>query len=395
LDSARRLAQESGSGYEDGLCQLEAGRLALAEGDAPEAFSRLEEAARRFDGGGQRVESARTHLYLALACWATGDEKAALAHLERAFHRASALESQHTLVVAGREARTLLEAVRDDPAVGRLASRLLERITRFERDVPALQRRLRPQAAAVPFVPPRLTIQALGRAQVRLDGEPVTTTEWQSRQTVRDLFFLLLAHPDGLTKEEVGLVFWPDSSTSQLRTRFKNAIYRLRRALGQDIVLFDGNLYWFNQDLNYEYDVEVFLRKLAQARAATDTDEQVMAYQEVIDLYAGPYLPDMEGTWVWPERERLWQAHVEAVLRLAEIYLETGEHEAALEYCLRILAEDPSLETAHGLAMRAYAALGDRAAVARQFERCEQALLEEIGIPPSVQTKALYEMLMG
>lgn len=395
LVSARRLAQESGSGYEDGLCQLEAGRLALAEGDAPEAFSRLEEAARRFDGGGQRVESARAHLYLALACRATGDEEAALAHLGRAFHQASALESQHTLVVAGREARTLLESVQDDPTVGRPASRLLEQIIRFERDIPALQRRLRPQAAAVPFVPPRLTIQALGRAQVRLDGELVATTDWQSRQTVRDLFFLLLAHPDGLTKEEVGVAFWPDSSTSQLRMRFKNAIYRLRRALGQDVVLFDGDLYWFNQALNYEYDVEVFLRKLAQARAATDADEQVVAYQEVIDHYAGPYLPDMEGTWVWPERERLWQAYVEAVLRLAEIYLETGEHEAALEYCLRILAEDPSLEAAHGLAMRAYAAMGDRAAVARQFERCEQVLLEEIGIPPSLQTKALYETLMG
>jgi LuxR family maltose regulon positive regulatory protein len=395
LASARRLAQESGSGYEDGLCQLEAGRLALVEGDAPEAFSRLEEAARRFDGGGQRVESARAHLYLALACRATGDEEATLAHLGRAFHQASALESQHTLVVAGREARTLLDAVQDDSTVGRSASRLLEQIIRFERDVPALQRRLRPQAAAVPFVPPRLTIQALGRAQVRLDGELVATTDWQSRQTVRDLFFLLLAHPDGLTKEEVGVAFWPDSSTSQLRMRFKNAIYRLRRALGQDVVLFDGDLYWFNQALNYEYDVEVFLRKLAQARAATDADEQVVAYQEVIDHYAGPYLPDMEGTWVWPERERLWQAYVEAVLRLAEIYLETGEHEAALEYCLRILAEDPSLEAAHGLAMRAYAAMGDRAAVARQFERCEQVLLEEIGIPPSLQTKALYETLMG
>jgi LuxR family maltose regulon positive regulatory protein len=147
--------------------------------------------------------------------------------------------------------------------------------------------------------------------------------------------------------------------------------------------------------LDYEYDVDTFLRKLAQARAATDTDEQVVTYQEVINLYAGPYLPDMDGTWVWPERERLWQAYVEAILKLAEINLETGEYETTLEYCLRILTEDPSLEAAHGLAMRAYAAMGDRAAVARQFERCEQVLLKEIGMPPSPQTKTLYETLMS
>jgi LuxR family maltose regulon positive regulatory protein len=394
LDSATQMAQGSGSDYERGLCQLEAGRLALAEGDGPEAVARLQEAVRRFDDGGQRVESARAHLYLAVACQAAGDERTALAHLERAFRHASTLGSPHTLVVAGRGAATLLEAAENDPTVGRQASQLLGQIARFERDVPSLRRRLRRQTAAVPFAPPRLTIQALGLAQVALDGRPVTAPEWQSRRAVRDLFFLLLAHPDGMTKEQVGAIFWPDSSPAQLKLHFKNAIYRLRRALGQDVVLLDEDLYWFNPALDYEYDVEAFGEKLAQAQAATDPGERAAAYREAIDLYTGSYLPEMEGAWVWPERERLWQAYVEAVLRLAEFHLETGEYELALEYCRRALVQDPSLEAAHCLAMRAHAAMGDRAAVARQFERCQQTLLAEINVPPSPQTEALYETLM-
>lgn len=394
LDSAGRLAQESGSGYERGLHQLEIGRLALIEGNTSSATAHLREAARCFDNGGQQVESARAHLYLAISCQTTGDEKAVTAHLEYAFRQASTLGSQHTLVVAGQEATALLEAVQDNPTVGRQASQLLREAVRFRHDVPALRRRLRRQTAAIPFAPPRLTIQALGKAQVELDGKPVKDSEWQSRKIVRDLFFLLLAHPNGLSKEQVGAIFWPESSPAQLKLRFKNTVYRLRRALGQDAVLLDKDLYRFNSALDYEYDVEVFGEKLAQAQVAPDPDEQATAYREAVDLYTGPYLPEMEGTWVWPERERLWQAYVEAILKLAEFYLETGKYEMTLEYCRRALVKDPSLEAIHRLAMRAYAAMGNRAAVARQFERCQQTLLEEINVPPSVETKALYETLM-
>jgi LuxR family maltose regulon positive regulatory protein len=60
----------------------------------------------------------------------------------------------------------------------------------------------------------------------------------------------------------------------------------------------------------------------------------------------------------------------------------------------RALSQDACLEEAHCLAMRAYAATGNQAALARQFERCRQAMQEELGIPLSPQTEALHERLM-
>jgi DNA-binding SARP family transcriptional activator len=394
LASAEERAQESGSSFEQGLWQLEAGRLALAEEDTPKAVAHLKRAADYFDDGGQCVDGIRAHLYLAVGYGVAGDEEAALIHLERAFQRASALENQHALVIAGRGAASLLETMQSHPTIGHQVSHLLRQVMQFEHNIPALRRRLRRQVTSVPFAPPRLAIQGLGRMQVRLDGSPVTEPEWQSRKLVRDLFFLLLAHPDGLTKGEMGVLLWPDASPDQVDLRFKNAIYRLRRALGREVVLFDENVYRFNRALDYEYDVEVFLERLAQARVAPDPSEQATAYQAAIHFYKGPYLPEMEGTWVWLERERLWQAYVEAILELAESYLARGECEVTLKYCRRVLAQDPCLEEAHRLAMRAYATMGNRAAVARQFDRCRQALLEEINAPPSPQTEALYETLM-
>ncbi len=393
LELARRRAQESDSNFEHGLYQLEMGRLALAEGNPLEAIAHLEGAAYRFDDGGQRVEGTQAHLVLAIAYHTEGDEKAALTHLGHAFRLASDLGSWHPLVVAGRKAKGLLGAAQSNPEIGDQASRLLRHILQFERDIPALRRRLRQQASTIPFAPPRLTIQALGRAQVTVDGKPVTSTDWQA-QVARDLFFCLLAHPDGLTKEEVGDLLWPRGSAGQLKLNFKKTIYRLRRALGQEVVLFDEDRYRFNRGLDYEYDVEAFLGKLAQAETATDTAARAAAYEAAIRLYKGPYLPEVGGTWAWAERERLERAYTETILKLAELHLEANEYDLALDYCQRALAEDPCLEEAHRLAMRAHAAMGNRAAVVRQFERCQQALQQEINVPPSSQTETLYELLI-
>jgi len=44
--------------------------------------------------------------------------------------------------------------------------------------------------------------------------------------------------------------------------------------------------------------------------------------------------------------------------------------------------------------MQLYAAAGDRAAAAHQYQVCAQALAAELGVTPEQETTALYEALM-
>jgi DNA-binding SARP family transcriptional activator len=395
LDSARQIAEESGSAYEKSLWRLAAGQLRLAEGKDAVAAGYFQQAAEGFDAGGQRVEAARAHFYLAAARYAASGARPALDDLQQAFARLAALDSQHALVISGSQggepARRLLQAA----AAGRVgqAAGLLARIEQFERELPGLRRRLRPRTAAVPFVPPKLTIQALGRSLVELDGRPVTAAEWQNQKRVRELLFFLLANPEGLTKEAIGVVIWPESSSAQLKLQFKNAIYRLRYALGQEVISFEGDRYWFNREQDYDYDVESFGEALEQACTAPGRVEKIAALRRALDYYRGDYLPELGATWVVPLREGYRQKYVAAVLELANLLLEAGEAGSALEYAQRILAEDRCLEEAHRLAMLAYAAKGDRAGVIRQFERCCEDLNEEMNIEPSAQTIQLFETL--
>ena len=393
LKSTEKLVQESASEYETGLWQMEEGRLDLAEGDYQAAKEHFNQSTSLFDKGGQRVEAARAYLYLATANYLSNYSEEANNNLTRALDIASGMDSQHVLVVAGRWAKPLLKAAQSYPSLGSQASHLYKKVTQFERSIPTFRRRLRPHATAIQFVPPKLTIRALGKAIVELDGKPVTAVEWQNQRRARELFFCLLAHPQGLTKDTLGLIFWPESSAGQLKMQFKNTIYRIRHALGQEVLQFDGDRYWFNSDLDYEYDVETFTAKVSAGQTEQSRSERIVAYHEAIDLYQGHYLPEIDGSWVSPERERLGRMYEEAILELAHLHLEGGEYLETLEYCQRVLAEDPCLEEAHRLMMRAYAARGNQAEVTRQYDRCRKALLEEVGAQPSSQTVSLYVKL--
>jgi two-component SAPR family response regulator len=217
--------------------------------------------------------------------------------------------------------------------------------------------------------------------------------DWVSRKPVRDLLFCLLAHPQGLTKEEIGVIFWPESSSAQLKLRFKNTIYWLRHALGQEVVLYAENRYCFNTSLDYEYDVETFQGALAQAQEAGTPDDQIEAYQQAVRLYQDEYLPATDQNWADQVREGLRLACTEAALSLGQLQLEAQDYQGALESAQRLLARDRCLEAAHRIVMRAYAALGSQAALVRQYETCRQNLLEEIGVTPSKETRQLYETL--
>ncbi|MBV9879796.1 MAG: AAA family ATPase, partial [Gemmatirosa sp.] len=100
------------------------------------------------------------------------------------------------------------------------------------------EHRVVPEALAVlhqPRVEPaqvqRLRVNALGPLQVFVGDRPVESAAWGSARP-RELLVYLLMHPEGRTKEQVGLAFWPDASAAQLRNSFHVTLHRLRKALG-------------------------------------------------------------------------------------------------------------------------------------------------------------------
>jgi len=140
--------------------------------------------------------------------------------------------------------------------------------------------------------------------------------------------------------------------------------------------------------------VEIFLKQYALASKAKDPLQKLSHFREAVKYYRGNYLPDVVETWAMTPRENLKQNFVSILLQVSEIYLNQSNYDLALEYCQRTLTEDNLLEDAYRLALRIFAAQGNRAALVRQYQRCVEVLEREISAEPSPQTQALYNELI-
>jgi LuxR family maltose regulon positive regulatory protein len=393
LQIAENLMGSAPSNYTRGLWLLESGRLALASDDHTYAEEQFSKAAHLFEVGGQRMLAGQANLLLSGVLFAQGLSTDADLCLEKAFQAVSDLGSQHVLVTTASYVKPLLASPHLSPINAQRARRLLEMVDQFQNSLFSLRRSLRLQKTEIQLSPPELDVQALGGARVLLDGKPVTGADWQTQNT-RELLLLILSRPQGWSKEALGEILWPESSQVQLKNRFKNVIYRLRRALRQDVILFDGETYTFNRNLDYSYDVERFEQLLAQAKEATASQTHKQILEELFQLYRGDYLPEIGGVWASIERERLRQAFLNAGLQLAALYQDEFLHEQALDVCQRLINTDACLEKAYCIAMQALAAANDRPGIIRLYNKLRTHLETEIGIAPSTQTNNLFHSLI-
>jgi non-specific serine/threonine protein kinase len=241
----------------------------------------------------------------------------------------------------------------------------------------------------------RLRILALGPARVEKDGVALDSPDWIQKS--RELLYYLLSHPEGRTKEQIGLSLWPEASTAQLRSSFHDTVYRLRRALGgKEWISFQKRRYAFGRSLDYSYDVEAFEENLSEGRRlqTQSPDLAIQHLQRAADLYGGDFLEDIaQSEWAFTRQDELRRAYGESLLLLGGLLLAQERHAEASEAYRRAISHDRFLEEAHRGLMRSQAALGERGRALRHYEELVVLLEEQLGATPAPETVALYESL--
>lgn len=241
-----------------------------------------------------------------------------------------------------------------------------------------------------------LRVQTLGGFQVWRGAEAIPPAGWR-REKSRQLFQLLIASRHApLDRDQICEHLWPEADPAIAQRNFKIALNTLYQALEPEreagsesaYILREGSTYALRPGADLWIDAEQF------TRLVRDADPQRL--RQALDLYRGEFLPDaLYEPWAALERERLATLFLETADRLAGVCLEQGDHAAVIDLCQRILAQDNCWERAYRYLMLAYDRLGDRGQVGRTYQRCVQALREELDVPPSEETRALYARLTG
>lgn len=236
---------------------------------------------------------------------------------------------------------------------------------------------------------PDLEVRALGPLQVLRQGDPIEPGAWGSARP-RELLIFLLMHPEGCTKEQVGLAFWPEASAAQVRNSFHVTLHRLRKALGHpEWVVTQNERYRLDPSLRIQFDVDLFEKEMGRGLKSGSASE---ALATGLTRYQGDFLEgEAAGDWHLEYRERLQRLYADGLNLQAARWLEAGHVAEAADACRRILARDEMHEEAWRRLMLCHARSGERAQALRVYQQLADLLKREFDAEPDAATRAVLK----
>src|SRR5215213_3040078 len=224
-------------------------------------------------------------------------------------------------------------------------------------------------------VQPSLQVRFFGHFEMICEGE--TMPLGRNGKALTILKYLLANHTRPVSQDHLMGWLWPESNLKKARWSLNSAIHTLRKLLSAcpsptplNYVVLEEGYYRLCPFIQIATDVEDFDDLYERGRAlerASRMEEASEHYEKAIELYRGDYLiEDLYEDWTMVERERLSNAYMDMLGRLALYYMEVGQHQESIQACYRVLEKDRCHEDSFRLLMRCYVKLGLRGRALRQ-----------------------------
>jgi DNA-binding SARP family transcriptional activator len=246
-----------------------------------------------------------------------------------------------------------------------------------------------------------IRVYLFGRFEARFDRRQVPGL--RARKVQEFLSYVLLSKQRQIQRERLADRLWQHVESTYAKKYLRQALWQLQRAYDAEVGDDDGPLLVVDQDwIGVHGDAPIWV----------DARELECAYDRVIEappgeltpllreqlrsavaLYRGELLEGWYYDWCVYHRDTYRSQYLSLLHHLMLDAEATGNWEAGLVYGRKALHEDRASERTHALMMRLHHMAGDRTAALRQFELCETALRQDLGVVPQDSTRALYERI--
>ena len=214
---------------------------------------------------------------------------------------------------------------------------------------------------------PKSELRLLGPLSLAIDGRKVHQLPRKA-----DALLALLALQPGrpIARETVADFLWTDRGPKQARHSLRQTLLVLRRSVGEDLILAEGNSLIIPPGTLAVDAIELEAR-------ATSADRDVLA--ETAALYRGELLENRGPVaprfhdWLAVERSRFAALAATILRRLAAVRGAAGEFETAIAAAMRLVTIDNLREDPHRLLIELLARAGRRGGSAAPVRRRHRA----------------------
>jgi LuxR family transcriptional regulator, maltose regulon positive regulatory protein len=378
----------------------------------------LEEALEYFNQISSHLFLREVHLALALFLWPQGQVTEAALHLEaglklgenHGFHFSFILNKPDMLQVCLMALELGLEETWDyvshvmKTRLVELAGPELEKLgDHADRHVAewALEVRQAIHRAGLP----RLRLQTLGGFCLWRGEEEVEEKEWEGQQPKLLLKALLARGATQVHRDLLIEDLWPETSPDAGKQKFKVNLHRLRKTLepspdktfGSSYLHLHRNLLSLDLEL-CEIDMLGFLSSYQEGVSQEKQGrlrEAMSSYSEAMTRYTGEFLAhEPYAPWAANSRDQMHQAYCDLLARMTELLEKRGTLGKAIGMSQKLLQADPLREDAYRRLMLLQARRGRYSEALRTYEKCRQALKDELNVGPDELTTAIYRKIL-
>ena len=204
------------------------------------------------------------------------------------------------------------------------------------------------------------------------------------------LAYLALATTGAPVRRDALLaLFWPELGEDEGRRALRQALYYLRRAIGDDVLVGAGDELALKPGA-LRCDARVFEQLVDAGRS----EEALALYRG--DFFAGFHVDDVSSEfeeWVSRTRARLERRAFTAAWDAADAAASAGDTERAIEIGQRACQLDPDQEAGWRRLMTLHERVGDRTGALRTYEALANRLEQEFDAKPSPETESLVRRI--
>lgn len=203
-----------------------------------------------------------------------------------------------------------------------------------------------------------------------------------------NMIILYILYNENCTRDELSAIFWPESGEKRAKSNLRNAIYQIRKKLGEKVLDVEGHSHvGIKKDVKISKDIDVFLEG--------DNADSILKLQNLIFMENG-YLKDNNQFNDWVIEVRV--AYEKIIINILEAELENSirakNYKLIEKYANKIIEIDIFNEKAYREKIKINIRNHDYNEGIKNYKDIEKVVMDELGVELEDETIELYNFML-
>ncbi len=240
-----------------------------------------------------------------------------------------------------------------------------------------------------------LKILTLNSFSIYNENEKLDLTKIKSRKARDLLRYFVVFRRKNISDEILCEIFWQDMEEKYAKMNLQSTVHMLRAFLGKDLITFQNGNYCFDPSGVVQCDADEFENLIKLSRSTNDSTSKKSFLEKAVAMYKGDFMVEnLYEDWTIQFREYYKDLYVQALIDLAQIFIQENDFASSIEVLRKALINDPFNETAAFMLMKVYLKKGCPSEAVKVYRKFSEILNKELQIKPSKEMTQLYDCII-